>query len=79
MTQFAVERESYYHRGGTDPLLGATVPEWFAGVAAAHQEREAVVCIPQSRRLNYLELSGAIDRLAGGLLGLGFTKGDRIG
>jgi fatty-acyl-CoA synthase len=70
---------SYCHRGGDTPLLGATIPEHFAGVAAAHGEREAVVSVPQQRRLNYSQLAQAIDRLARGLLGLGYTKGDRIG
>jgi len=71
--------QSYCHRGGDAPLLGATIPEHFAGIAAAHAEREAVVSVPQQRRLNYAQLAEAIDHLARGLLGLGFGKGDRIG
>ena len=71
--------QSYCHRGGDTPLLGATIPEHFAGIAAAHADREAVVSLPQQRRLSYAQLAQAIDRLACGLLGLGFGKGDRIG
>jgi fatty-acyl-CoA synthase len=70
---------SYCHRGGETPLLGATIPEHFAGIVAAHAEREAVVSLPQQRRLDYAQLALAVDRLARGLLGLGFGKGDRIG
>jgi fatty-acyl-CoA synthase len=70
---------SYFHRGGTQPLLGTTIPEHVAAVAARFPEREAVVCTHQQRRLNYRELGEAVERLARGLLGIGFGKGDRIG
>jgi len=71
--------QSYCHRGDDTPLLGATIPEHFSAIVAAHGECEAVVSVPQQRRLNYAQLSQAIDHLARGLLGLGYTKGDRIG
>jgi fatty-acyl-CoA synthase len=70
---------SYCHRGGDTPLLGATIPEHFARIVAAHGGREAVVSLPQQRRLSYAQLAHEIDRLARGLLGLGYGKGDRIG
>lgn len=79
MNPLSAEQQSYCHRGGTRPLLGATIPAWFAKISAHHGEREAVVGVPQDRRLSYLQLAGAIDRLARGLLGLGFSRGDRIG
>lgn len=72
-------KQSYCHRGGDTPLLGATIPEHFAGVAAARAQNEAVVSLPQQRRLTYGQLAQEIDRLARGLLGLGYVKGDRIG
>lgn len=71
--------KSYWHRGGTVPLLGETVPERFAAVAARVPEHEAVVSLAQDRRLTYRELLAAVRQLARGLLALGFTKGDRIG
>ena len=71
--------QSYCHRGGDTPLLGATIPEHFASVVAAHGECEAVVSVPQQRRLSYAQLAQEIDHLARGLLGLGFGRGDRIG
>jgi fatty-acyl-CoA synthase len=70
---------SYHHRGGEIPLLGATIPDHIAQIAAKYPEREAVVCIHQQRRLSYAQLRQATDQLARGLLGSGFQKGERIG
>ncbi len=70
---------SYCHRGGTVPLLGATIPEHFAALVARFPDHEAIVSMPQQRRLRYAELAAATEQLARGLLGLGFGKGDRIG
>jgi len=72
-------RASYFHRGGETPLLGATIAEHFQSIVSQFPDREAVVSLPQQRRLNYQQLSNAIDELARGLLGLGFKRGDRIG
>jgi fatty-acyl-CoA synthase len=70
---------SYHHRGGEVPLLGATIPGHFADIVRRFPEREAVVSIPQQRRLSYAQLSAAVDELARGMLGMGFRKGERIG
>ena len=71
--------KSYFHRGGDEPLLGATIPEHFASIVEQFPDHQAVVSLPQLKRLSYKELSKAIDQVAMGLLGLGFNKGDRIG
>jgi fatty-acyl-CoA synthase len=71
--------DSYFHRGGDMPLLGQTIPEYFLSVVEAFPDQEAVVSLPQQRRLSYREFSAAIDELARGLSGLGFKRGDRIG
>ncbi len=70
---------SYHHRGGEEALLGATIPEHFAAIAERFAEREAVVALAQNRRLTYSALRAEVRRLARGLLGLGFGKGERIG
>ncbi|NNM00315.1 MAG: AMP-binding protein, partial [Gammaproteobacteria bacterium] len=75
----ASTQSSYCHRGGDRPLLGATIPDQFAAVAHEHAEREAVVSLPQQRRLSYAQLESAADQLARGLLALGFGRGDRVG
>ncbi|HEY5789033.1 MAG TPA: fatty acid CoA ligase family protein [Gammaproteobacteria bacterium] len=72
-------QRSYFHRGGEVPLTGATIPGHFAAVARAHAGREAVVALPQRRRLSYAQLAVAVDRVAAGLLALGFGRGDRVG
>ena len=73
------KQKSYFHRGGDLPLLGATIPEHFLWIVDKFQDREALVSMPQSRRLSYRELAGSIDELAKGLVAMGFCKGDRIG
>ena len=75
----AMATKSYFHRGGTEPLLGQTIPGRFAQVACQYPDQEAVVSIAQGRRLTYRELDVEIRRLAKGLLGAGFKKGERIG
>ena len=70
---------SYFHRGGNTPLSGLTIPEHFGAVVERFPDQEAVVSLPQHRRLTYLEFSTSIDRLAAGLLRLGFERGNRIG
>ncbi len=71
--------QSYCHRGGATPLLGDTIPARFAEIARRFAQREAVVSVHQHRRLSYAELAGAVDRLARGLLGIGWRRGERIG
>mgnify|MGYP001827137429 FL=1 len=44
-----------------------------------HGEREAVVSLPQQRRMTYRELAAAVDRVAAGLAATGFARDDRVG
>jgi len=70
--------KSYYHRGSNKPLLGVTIPQRFAEVVERYPDNEAVVSVPQKRRLSYRQLARDVDKLAGALLGMGFSKGERI-
>ena len=72
-------QKSYFHRGGSEPLLGDTIPEHFDNIVNRFPDHEAIVSIPQQQRLTFKELSQKIDQLAKGLLALGFNKGERIG
>ncbi len=71
--------KSYFHRGGDEALLGATIPEHFAQVAKKFADREAIISRHQKRRLTYAELSRKVDHTARALLAAGFSKGERIG
>lgn len=73
------ENLSYFRTDGTPPLLEQTIPARLAEIAARFPEQEAVVSRPQGRRLTYKELEAAVSELARGLMGLGFSKGERIG
>jgi fatty-acyl-CoA synthase len=42
-------------------------------------DHEAVVSLPQQRRLTYAGISASVSQLARGLMGSGFRRGDRIG
>jgi fatty-acyl-CoA synthase len=72
-------KKSYFHSGGAVPLLGLTIPDHFAQVAKRFLDREAVVSVPQGKRLTYAAISESVDLLARGLVAFGFDKGDRIG
>ena len=73
------ENLSYCRTDGTPPLLEQTIPARLAEIAARFPGREAVVSLPQGRRLTYQELEANVTELARGLMGLGFGKGERIG
>lgn len=72
-------KQSYCHRGGSIPLRGETLSESFRSIVRQFPQRLAVVSRPQNKRLTYAQLAAAVDRLASGLIGCGFSKGDRIG
>ncbi|MHC5022360.1 MAG: AMP-binding protein [Planctomycetota bacterium] len=74
-----VQRRSYLHRGGDQPLLGVTIDEQFRQVVRAHAERDALVSRPESIRLSYRGLDEAVEAVSRGLLALGVARGDRVG
>ena len=47
--------------------------------AALTPRNEAIIDVPNNRRLDYAEFDGLVRRLANGLRGLGLEKGDRFG
>lgn len=71
--------KSYYHRGGTEPLLGATIPEHLATIVDKFPQRLAVIAKPQNRRLTYQQLANEINRIARAIHAMNYSKGDRIG
>jgi len=61
------------------PLLAMTIPQLLASAVAARGDHEAAIFVEQNRRFSWNELAAEVDAFAGGLLRLGFTKGDRVG
>jgi fatty-acyl-CoA synthase len=61
------------------PLLAMTIPQLLASAVAARGDHEAAVFVEQNRRFSWNELAAQVDAFAGGLLRLGFAKGDRVG
>jgi fatty-acyl-CoA synthase len=72
-------KKSYYHRGGTEPLLGATIPEHLATIVNQFPQQLAVISKPQNRRLNYQQFALEVDLVARAICAMGYSKGDRIG
>jgi len=73
------ELRSYVHGASAAPLLGETIGENFARIAALHAGRPALVVREQGVRWTYGELAAEVDRLAAGLLALGLAPGERVG
>lgn len=67
------------HCGGDVPLIGSTIGRYFQEIVTRYPDHEAVVCIPQNVRLSYRALDGQVRLLAKALLGLGVSRGDRVG
>ncbi len=72
-------QHSYIHRGGSQPLLGRTIDEHLKTIIERFPDQEAVVSIPQSRRLTYQQLDTELERVGRALIGMGIAKGDRVG
>ncbi len=70
---------SYFRREGDVPLLDVTIPQHFASIVKRFPNHEAVVSVPQQRRLTYQQLVQEVDLLARGLIAFGLAKGSRIG
>jgi fatty-acyl-CoA synthase len=70
---------SYVHGASTETLIGETIGVHFDRCAARWPGREALIVCQQNVRLTYAQLRDAVDRLAAGLIGLGFRPGERVG
>ena len=70
---------SYAHGAYADPLLGETIGHNLERTNSRVPDAEALVSYHQGLRYTYAEFGEAVDRLAGGLLAAGLTRGDRVG
>ncbi len=71
--------KSYTSAVSAAPLLGDTIGENFDRAVARYPGRMALADVPAGRQWTYAELAAEVDALALALLGLGITKGDRVG
>ena len=74
-----IQMLSYAHGAHADPLLGETVGQNLERTIARVPVAEALVSCHQGLRYTYTQFGEAVDRLAGGLLAAGLTRGDRVG
>ena len=63
----------------TTPLLRETIGENLAKTVERFGGRVALISRHQAIRWTYAEFAREVDRVARGLLGMGFRKGDRVG
>jgi fatty-acyl-CoA synthase len=70
---------SYAHGARAEPLLGETISANLDRTIARVPDAEALVSCHQGVRYTYAEFGDAVDRLAGGFLAGGLSKGDRVG
>jgi len=60
-------------------LLEITIPQLLKETVAKYGDEEAAIFCQQSIRWTYRQFDREVDALAGGLLKLGFSRGERIG
>ncbi|MEO8938565.1 MAG: AMP-binding protein [Burkholderiaceae bacterium] len=66
--------------GATDtPIIEQTIGDFFDAIVALRPNHEALVSAHEGLRFTYADLQRESSRLASALLGLGLTKGDRVG
>lgn len=70
---------SYAHGTSTTSLFHHTVSETLQRTVERLPDREALVFLQDGVRKTFAEFYQDVDRAAAGLLGLGLTKGDRLG
>lgn len=72
-------KKSYCCGVGEEPLLYQTIGEALGQAARLHSDQDAVVFLQQNHRLSYRELQRTVQTVAGNLLRLGLSPGDRLG
>ena len=78
-SQPKMRQRAYVHLGGHDPLIGLPVHAAIKRAALRFPHNEAVVSVPQGKRLTYERFFAEVEKLAAGLMGMGVEKGDRVG
>lgn len=71
--------QSYACGSSGEPIIYATIGNYFEKIARRFPDSEALVVCHQNVRWTYAEFDRRIDELATGLLHLGIQTGDRVG
>lgn len=66
-------------QGPTTPLSDLTIPQRLTEIATRLPDQEALVIPHQNIRLTWREFRTQVERVAGGLIGLGLAPGDHVG
>src|SRR5947209_13304389 len=70
---------SYVSGPSAKPLIGATIGDFFDGIAERHGSDEALVSRHQNIRWTYRDLQEGVNTFARALMALGVRQGDRVG
>ena len=70
---------SYAHGIATKPLIGKTLGAMLDDIVEEFGANEALISVPEPRRLTYAELGAEVARAARALMAAGIEKGDRVG
>lgn len=70
---------SHVNGNADEPLIELTIPEVLKATVTKFGDRDAAIFPTQDIHWSYSEFDREVDRLAGGLHALGFSKGDRLG
>jgi len=70
---------SHVHGHCVPPLVDCTIGALLQQTVDRHGERDAFVFLEQNLRWSWSQFAREVDRLAGGLLSLGISRGDRVG
>jgi len=74
-----VIKKSYASGPSDQPLLGKTIGKMFDDSVDLYGDKEALISCHQSLRYSSTELKQEVDECARAFIGLGVSKGDRIG
>ena len=74
----AKKRPSYAYTGSEKPLIGETIGDMLARVAARYPGNDALVNVPDGRRWTYGEFYAVCRQAAKAFMALGVERGDRV-
>ncbi|KAJ8968063.1 hypothetical protein NQ314_002502 [Rhamnusium bicolor] len=74
-----ISKLSYLHNVGKEPLRPLTFGLLLEDTVQKHGDKCAIISTHQNKKFSYSEVLHQADRLAAGLINIGFQNGDRVG